>query len=68
MKITKRQKQIRNEVIYSAWEEYKGEITLQELVDSLKELSLINAYRIIKKLKKIDENENIRIPSSAVNR
>ena len=47
--MTKRQKQIREEILAREWENYKAEITLKELVEVLNSLTLINAYRIMRK-------------------
>lgn len=56
-KTTKRQKQIRDEILKWAWEKYKAEISMQELVDCLSFLNLNNVYRVIRKKVKGKNNQ-----------
>lgn len=50
-KLTKRHKQIQEEIAYKSWEEYKGEITMWELAFVLRNMpkSERTFYRIINK-------------------
>jgi len=55
--LSKRHKQIQKEIVYNAWENYKAEITMEELAHIFRKLprSTRTFYRIIKGRKNKDQ-------------